>query len=195
MKQFCTFFGLFILWAGCSEPPPATRTTPEGAFARLVPCIDNARTDCLLGELDKDSRDSMYNLYAILKEMKSLVASSYPQDPAVRESAFGPWNRVAEGNTAAEMFSLYCAQRDCMGTLASGFGVISTIKRTDPSTVEVTTMRDGVFTLHSVNGEWGLATYRTELMAEAARMRRAVSEVRKNAAEYQEQRRATGSAR
>jgi len=185
---------LLAILSGCAEPP-ALRSSPEGAFARLAPCVDAADPACLLHELDKDSRGAMYNIAAMLLEMRTLVDATYPADPVIRESAFGPWRGVVKGNNAEEMFARYCAERNCLGILTEGFGVVRDIRKLDPATVELTTMRGAVFSLHSVNGEWGLSTYRKELMAEDQRLRRSRMEVRQNAAAFTEQRRATGKDR
>lgn len=60
------------------------------------------------------------------------------------------------------------------------------------TTATVKTTRGGSFQMARADGEWGLATYRDELIKEKIRLGDNLDQVRRNAADFDEQRLATG---
>jgi len=176
---------------GCESEPPK-RDNPEGAFARLAPCVDRADTSCLMRELDRDSRWSIHSIHRTLAETRKIVERSYPADEGARRKAFGRWFEESAARDPEGMFEIYCAKRRCLHDLARGFGAVAETRPEGEGAVALRTARGGEYVMLAVEGEWGLATWRDELVDAKIRLADNLKQVRLNAAAYEEQRVATG---
>ncbi len=176
---------------GCQSPPPS-RNDPAGAFARLAPCVDLADTGCLFDELDRDSRWSLFSIHRTLKAIGEIVDRSYPADRRDPVAVFGTWAKAAGSKDPHEMFSVFCSRRDCLRELARGLGAVTEISALTETAATVKTTRGGSFQMARAGGEWGLATYRDELIKEKIRLGDNLDQVRRNAVDFDEQRLATG---
>ena len=110
MGRILLFSALMAL--GCAPPD---RKTPQGAFARMAPCIDKADARCLYGSLDRDSRWSIQTIHSYLTEASELVNKSYP--PGKKPTAFGTWYEEALSKDPAGAFEAYCSKRQCLETV------------------------------------------------------------------------------
>ena len=187
MIRIVAALGLLLL--GCRAEPPS-RATPQGACARLAPCVDRADRECLYRELDRDSRWSLQTIHRTLAEMRKLVEASYPEQR--RAGAYGTWGAEAATPSPAALFDVFCRERRCLAELARGFGAVVGVAEGAPGTVTVETTRGGRFVLADREGEWGLATWCAELQAGKIHLLDALEQVRANARAFELQRRAVG---
>lgn len=176
--------------AGCKSEPPG-RDTPEGAFARLAPCVDAADAACLMEGLDRDSRWSVHTIHRTLRETREIVERSYPADEKARQEAFGSWGAESAGASPHEMFRAFCARKRCLHRLARGFGAVVGVEKSEGAAT-VKTSKGESFPMYNAEGEWGLSTYRDELLEAKIRLADNLKQVRLNGAAYEEQRVATG---
>ena len=167
------------------------RSTAENAFARLAPCVDRSDARCVYAELDRDSRWSIQTIHRTLAEMRALVERSYPADRRAGPKIYGAWETAAAQADAAGTFAAFCASRGCMTEIVAGFGAVANVKNVDAGRAQITTTRGRTFTLAAADGAWGLATYGAELAAEKIRLADKLAQVRIDAREFDEQRRAT----
>lgn len=189
MKPAPVLLALLALGVACDRTPPP-RTSPESAFARISTCVDGGGAACLFGELDRDSRWSAASIQRTLAEMRALVERSYPDDR--RGSAFGAWADESRAADAAGLFEIYCAERRCLERLARGFGAVVRVSGRTQSAAAIETTRGASFDMACVEGEWGLMTFRDELVQAKIHLGTALVQVRSNAAAYDEQRIASG---
>lgn len=189
MKPAPALLALLALGAACDGTPPP-RTSPESAFARLAPCVDQGSAACLFGELDRDSRWSAASIQRTLAEMRALVERSYPDDR--RAAALGTWADEARAADAVGLFQVFCAERRCLERLASGFGAVAGVSGRTESAARIETTRGATFDMACADGEWGLATFRDELVQAKIHLGTALVQVRSNAEAYDEQRIASG---
>lgn len=173
---------------GCK---PQDRSTPEGAFSRLSKCIDAIDARCLFAELDRESRWSLETIHTLLRQTREAVEASYP--PEARLSALGAWAEEAEAKDAAGMFEVFCGKRRCMEVMARGFGAVVKVEKKDRSSAEIETTRGERFLMAEADGEWGLASFAEELQKAKLRSYDRLKQVKLNAAEYEQQRLASGS--
>ncbi|MBN2529298.1 MAG: hypothetical protein JXR76_23120 [Deltaproteobacteria bacterium] len=190
MKKTLYLLVALFLFSACETKIP-DKKSPEGAFRRLSACIDSASTECLFGELDSETRWTVSSIYKILQEMKKTVNKSYPDDDALRNSVFGKWHKMAAVKNDVEMFSLLCQKSQCLQHLARGFGAVRELKK-DGDEAELTTVRDETFLLRRVKGKWGIVLLDEMLKGEQTRLSDTLRQVKRNAAEYEQQRLATG---
>jgi len=181
-----------IIIISCKSTP-LDRKNPASAFGRLSVCVDKASVDCLFKELDRGSRWSVHSIYRTLAQTRGLISNSYPTDNTLRDQALGTWKKEAASKNAAEMFRVFCQKRSCLRTLAQGFGAVVKVKKTNENTAIVETTRGKTFQMSAAEGEWGLATYKDELYKTKIRLMDNLKQVRRNAAAYDEQRRAVGT--
>ena len=158
----------------------------------MAPCVDLADTGCLFEELDRDSRWSLATIHRTLKTIGEIVDRSYPADRRDPATVYGTWARAAGSKDAHEVFSAFCSRRDCLRKLARGLGAVTEISDLIETTATVKTTRGGSFQMARAGEEWGLATYRDELIKEKIRLGDNLDQVRRNAADFDEQRLATG---
>jgi hypothetical protein len=178
--------------ATCCQSQPPSRSNPAEAFARLAPCVDSADTGCLFDELDRDSRWSLSSIHRTLNTIGEIVDRSYPADRRDPIAVYGTWAQAAGSKNAHEAFSAFCSRHDCLRTLAQGLGAVTETSALTETTATVTTTRGVSFQMARADGEWGLATYRDELIKEKIRLGDNLSQVQQNAADFDEQRLATG---
>lgn len=180
---------LLLVLAACDRTPPE-RTSPESAFARLAPCVDQGSATCLFRELDRDSRWATGSIHRLLGEMRELVDRSYPADR--RSRALGTWAAEARAADPAALFDTFCAERRCLARLARGFGAVTEVTDRTASRAVVRTTRGARFPMACADGEWGLAIYRDELQQAKIHLGDALEQVRRNAAAYDDQRIVSG---
>ncbi|MBN2340447.1 MAG: hypothetical protein JXX29_01150 [Deltaproteobacteria bacterium] len=185
-----TIFFLFSLLFGCDTHVP-DKKNPEGAFIRLAQCIDTASTNCLFWEIDTETRWSVSSVHKLLSQIRSQVEKSYPKDQMLRDSVYGKWKFAADAETAQEMFHRMCEETQCLQELAKGFGAVKTVTR-EGNTATVETMRGKRFPLRRTKGKWGLVLFEEKLNGEKIRLSDSLKQVKRNAAEYEQQRLATG---
>ena len=123
--------------------------------------------------------------------MRSLDRS-YPADRRDPVAVFGTWAKAAKAKDAHEVFSAFCSGRDCLRQLARGLGAVTEISDLTGTAATIKTTRGDSFQMACADGEWGLATYRDELIKEKIRLGDNLDQVRRNAADFDEQRLATG---
>lgn len=124
--------------------------------------------------------------------MKQLIVDSYPKDPSTRDRAYGPWKDHAAARTPEELFDIICKKQNCLKNLAKGFGAITLTTQESPHTATLSTTRGATFNLKKVEGEWGLATFCESLQKDKIRLQDNLAQIKRNAADYREQRLATG---
>jgi hypothetical protein len=180
---------LLIALTACDRSPPE-RTSPAAAFSRIAPCVDRGAARCLFRELDRDSRWSTASIHRLLGEMRQLVDRSYPQD--IRSQAFGTWAAEARAADPAALFEIFCAERRCLPRLARGFGAVTEVTDRTESRARVHTTRGASFPMACADGEWGLASFREELTQAKIHLGDALTQVRRNAAAYDDQRIVSG---
>jgi hypothetical protein len=178
----------FLAAIGCEK---SDLKSPSGAFQDMAECIDDADARCLYDKLDRDSRWSIQTIHQYLKEASSLVKKSYPADK--RQNAYGSWREEAFASDPEAVFETWCLKRRCLEQVAKGFGAIVKTTTIKPDNVVVKTTRGHSFPLFFAEGRWGLSLFREELQKGKLRALDRIEQVRKNAAEYEEQRLAVGS--
>ena len=174
---------------GCASEAK-DRSTAENAFARLAPCVDRSDARCVYAELDRDSRWSIQTIHRTLAEMRALVERSYPADRRIGSAIYGAWDTAAAQADDAGTFAAFCERRRCVEEIAAGFGAVAGAKSAGAGRTAITTTRGRTFELAQADGAWGLATYGAELAAEKIRLADKLAQVRIDAEEFDEQRRA-----
>ncbi|MDD5306739.1 MAG: hypothetical protein PHU25_05395 [Deltaproteobacteria bacterium] len=170
------------LVAGCAP----TRETPQEAFARLAPCMDEADARCLFGELDRDSQWSAASVFRLLAQMRAVAERSYPAGE--RAAALGAWQEEAAASDPAGLFAIHCAKHACLERLAQGFGAVARVTDANGKTATVETTRGALYAMARAGGDWGLSVFRDELEAAKIRLGDNLAQVKRNAAAYDEQR-------
>ncbi|MCK9523907.1 MAG: hypothetical protein M0R76_12835 [Proteobacteria bacterium] len=181
---------LSLLCVAACGNAPADRSTAQGAFAALAPCLESQEDACLLHLLDKQSRDDAWAAFAMLKEIRTLIEAHYPQETNGDASLPPTLQPLLHSPSGEAFFAAVCQRVRCGVPLREAFGAIETQTAQDEHIVELTTVRGGRFRMQNIDGEWGLAQMQSELKTERDRVYRVLSEVRRNAAAYDEQRRA-----
>jgi hypothetical protein len=176
---------IFLLIA-CETPKDVTTT--KGAWAALAPCVDSGNSRCLYEMLDRDSQWSIQTIFKALGEMHELVETSYPADR--KAVAFGSWEEEATASDPAGLFDIYCKKKLCLEKISKGFGAVTQEVTIEPSRVRLKTTRNGEFELIKADDRWGLSLMREELATAKIRILDRLREIEKNAAAYEEQRRA-----
>lgn len=167
------------------------KKSPKSAFARLSKCVDNASTKCLLWELDTETRWSVSTVYKLLKEIRKTVETSYPQDPALRASVYGKWKEEVLATNVEQMFEILCKKRNCLTTIAQGYGAATSLEQSG-ETASIMTVRNKRFKMRKTKDTWGIVLFDGELSREKIRLADSLKQVKRNAAEYEQQRLATG---
>ncbi len=180
-------FAVVLALAACEHSDPKT---PEGAIAGLAPCIDSADPRCLYKWLDRDSRWSIQTIHKKLVEMRRLVEKSYPKDR--RRIAYGTLFEEAQAIDAAGMFDVYCRKRRCLEQVARGFGAAVKVTSKGENTVIVETTRGHRFEMFWAEERWGITPFRDELQKMKLRVFDSLKQVKINAADFEDQRRAGG---
>lgn len=175
-----------LIVAGCGRPPDAT--TPEGAFAKIGPCIDQVDRECLFNALERDSRWSLFTIHRTLVDIRKVVETSYP--PAERANAYGLFKEEAAAPTPEKMFALFCRKRKCMEQVARGFGAIRETRPISADEVEITTIRGNAYRMVRADDRWGLDILGDELQQIKLRVIDRLEQVRENARQFDEQKRA-----
>ncbi len=173
---------------GC-RPPDST--SPEGAFATLAKCIDNADASCLYAGLNRESRWSVQTIHRILSEMRGIVEIQYPAH--LRSSAYGTWSKEAAAKDQQGLFDAYCKKRNCLKKIARGFGAVVSVKQLGPDLVEIETTRGHQFKMAQADGKWGLAIFQDDLQQAKISLSDRIKQVKKNAVAFEEQRQAGAS--
>lgn len=158
----------------------------------LGPCIDRNDEACLFQCLDRESRWAIATIHKNLKSMRAVVEKSYPESR--RAEAYGTWGEEATAETAQQVFARFCQKRHCLQKIASGYGAVRSVTEIQPDRVAVETTRGETFELMRFDGKWGLTLYQKELLSAKLRISDSLQQVTKNAAVFDEQRRATGEA-
>ncbi|MCP4676840.1 MAG: hypothetical protein GY854_15265 [Deltaproteobacteria bacterium] len=180
-------FTVALVLAACEHSDPKT---PEGALARIAPCIDSADPRCLYKWLDRDSRWSIQTIHKKLVEMRRLVEKSYPKDR--RRIAYGALFEEAQAANAAGMFDVYCRKRRCLDQVARGFGAATKVTPKGNNTVIVETTRGHRFEMFWAEERWGITPFRDELQNMKLRVFDSLKQVEINAKDFNNQRRAGG---
>ena len=170
---------------GCHKSDP---TSPDGAFARLAPCMDKKDSRCLYFGLDRDSHWSAQTIHRTLGEIRELAARSYPEK--ARQSAFGSWHNEAAVDDPAGVFEAYCNRRQCLKKVALGFGAVVKKIPVDANTTQIETTRGGRFEMNEADGKWGLGLFKEELQQAKISLLDRLKQVKKNASAFDEQRKA-----
>jgi hypothetical protein len=193
MKSHYFITVLAFLTLFCKEPVHG-KATPEDAFARLAPCVNEKNEICLFQELDRDSRWSLHSIFKLLKEADHIMQTSYPKNGNAKEAALGPWKEESKAKSAKEMFAIFCKKQRCMDRLTEGFGAILKVSKKSENEVTITTTRKKKFNLwKSADGKWGLSTYKEKLEEQKIRLGDVLSQIKINAAQYAQQQKATGN--
>jgi hypothetical protein len=168
---------------GCEK---SDTTSPEGAFARLAPCMDERDSRCLYFGLDRESHWSVQTIHRTLGEIHALALRSYPEN--TRQAAYGSWHNEAEAVDPAAVFETYCKRRQCLEKAALGFGAVVKNVSIDANTVQIETTRGGRFEMNEAEGRWGLGMFKEELQQAKISLLDRLNQVKKNAAEFDQQR-------
>ncbi|MCP4599281.1 MAG: hypothetical protein GY847_01870 [Proteobacteria bacterium] len=180
MRGICIVAVLTII--GCESLDPRT---PEGAFAKLAPCVDRADRQCLYNMLGRDSRWSIQTIHRTLVEIRSLVDRSYPAH--LKNSAYGIWLEEAHTADPAEMFDAYCKKQHCLKKVARGFGASVNVIRQGPDIVVIETTRGQRFEMFWAENRWGLTLFRDDLQKAKIRILDRKKQVKRNAIEHDNQ--------
>ena len=156
----------------------------------MAPCVNRSDARCLYGELDRDSRWSVQTMHKLLLEMRTLVDASYPEDK--RAAAMGAWADEVAAADDGELFAIHCAKRRCFEPLIQGFGAVTSVTQVGEQRSAVVTTRGGQFILDLRDGRYGLSEFQQELQQDKIRLFDRLEQVKKNAKDYEETRRALG---
>ena len=135
---------------------------------------------------------ALQTIYKTLTEIRTIADRSYPEHR--KAEAFGSWREEAGAKSAAELFEIFCKKRKCLATIASGFGAVGTVHKTETNRAQVETMRGQRFEMAKYDGKFGLATFQEELLAAKLRFIDSLKQVKQNARAFEEQRAASGRA-
>jgi hypothetical protein len=174
---------LAFLVIGCET---SDNLSPGGAFAGLAPCMDRKDVRCLYFGLDRDSHWSIQTIHRTLAEIHELADRSYPEH--LRRSAYGSWGTEAEADDPPGVFKAYCQRRQCVEKVSLGFGAVVKIVPVNSNTVEIATTRGKRFVMNEADGRWGLGLFKDELQQAKISLLDRLKQVKKNAAEFDEQR-------
>ncbi len=177
-----------VALVACAPPPDPK--TPEGAFGQLARCIDKADRRCLYDSLDRDTRWSIQTIHKTFGKMRELVERSYPV--ASRRNAYGVWYEEAQAADYAGAFEVYCRKRRCLEQVARGFGAVVKVSRRGDDLVDIETTRGQHFEMLWAEERWGITLFEDDLRAAKLRIIDRLGQVEKNAAQYDEQRLASG---
>jgi hypothetical protein len=177
------------LVVGCGKPPDPT--TPKGAFAMVGQCIDKVSRQCFFRRLERETRWSVCTIHRTLKEMRKVVERAYPEPR--RKIAYGAWAEEATAETPEALFEMFCEKQRCLEKVARGYGAVRKVSEKGEDMALLETTRGATFKMRRVAGKWGLDLYREELNAVKLRMLDRLKQVKKNAAQYDEQRLANQS--
>jgi hypothetical protein len=177
--------------SGCSDPPPPTARTLEGAFERVAAAIDAGDAKRLYWDLELETRWSLMTIHRNQRRIQDLVAADYPTDERAR--AVGRWRTGAEAADPGVLFAELCAARDCLEPLREKIGAIARVERT-PGGGVVRTIPGGVYRFKKgQDGRFGLQGFRDELATLERDVNRDLAVIERAASEYRRAR-AGGSA-
>jgi hypothetical protein len=182
-RVFIVVIVFACLSIGCEK---TDNTSPDGAFAGLAPCMDKSDVRCLYFGLDRESHWSVQTIHRTLGEIYELASRSYPEN--MRQSAYGSWHDEAEAEDPVGVFETYCKRRQCLEKVAIGFGAVVKSVFIDSNTTQIETTRGGRFEMNEAEGRWGLGMFKEELQQAKISLLDRLNQVKRNAAEFDEQR-------
>lgn len=182
-RVFSEFVFFAFLLVGCEA---SDSTSPEGAFARLAPCIDRGDARCLYFGLDRESHWSVQTIHRTLGEIHELVVRFYPEN--MHRTAYGSWQKEVAAADPPEVFDMYCQRSRCLEKVSPGFGAVVKTVAADSNTVVIETTRRQQFAMNEADGRWGLGIFKEQLQQAKISLLDRLKQVKKNAAEFEEQR-------
>ena len=90
------------------------------------------------------------------------------------------------------MFDIYCRKRRCLEQVARGFGAAIKVTPKEQNTVSVETTRGHHFEMFWAENRWGITPFRDELQNMKLRVFDSLKQVKTNAMDFEDQRRAGG---
>ncbi len=148
--------------------------------------MDNGDARCLYFGLDRESHWSIQTIQRTLGEIQELVVRSYPEN--MQQSAYGSWRNEVEAADPPGVFDIYCKRSRCLEKVSSGFGAVVKKVTVDSNTVVIETTRQQRFEMNEADGRWGLGIFREQLQRAKISLFDRLQQVKKNAAEFEEQR-------
>lgn len=168
--------------SACSDPPPRTARTLEGAFERVAAAIDAGDATRLYWDLELETRWSLMTIHRSQQRIQRLIATDYPADERAR--AVGRWRTAADAKTPGELFAALCAARDCLGPLREKIGAIDRVERTTEGGV-VHTIPGGVYRFKKGrDGRFGLEGFRDDFATFEHEVSRDLAVIERTATQY-----------
>lgn len=166
----------------CSDAPPPTARTLEGAFERVAAAIDAGDAKRLYWDLELETRWSLMTIHRSQARIRRLVETDYPADERAR--AVGRWRTGADARDPGELFAALCAARHCLDPLREKIGAIERVERTPDGGV-VHTIPGGEYRFKKgQDGRFGLEGFRDELAAFERDVSRDLAVIERTAEQY-----------